>query len=124
MLELGNALIGTVDSRDETEYNFKEEFDYLYWKLNSLRHAKITKGLQLVKSLMNQFIKENICTKPLASLFIVGSFYSTINLLDSPLRLIKYIPLLHALTSISSSPEVSLDRSNLPLAEYIWILCF
>ena len=29
MREFGNALIGTVDSQDETEYNFKEEFDYL-----------------------------------------------------------------------------------------------
>ena len=53
-------LIGTGESRDEAKCNFDEEFDCLYPKLNSLTNDKITRRLNLVKSLMNQFVKETI----------------------------------------------------------------
>ncbi len=55
-------LIGTGGSRDEAKCNFNEEFDYLYQKLNSLPNHKITERLSLVKSLMNQFVKEIVVT--------------------------------------------------------------
>lgn len=51
-------IIGTGLTQDDAEQNFKEEFDYLYNRLNSLEDNQINKRLLRVKRVLNSFVKQ------------------------------------------------------------------
>lgn len=51
-------IIGTGLSREDTEINFNEEFDYLYIRLNSLDDNQLNKRLLRIKYTLNNFVKE------------------------------------------------------------------
>lgn len=55
-------LIGTGLTEDEAEQSFYEEFDFLYTKLTSSSNKKLSKHLQIVKTIFENIVKsvENI----------------------------------------------------------------
>jgi hypothetical protein len=50
-------IIGTGLSREDAETNFKEEFDYLYTRLNSLDDSRLSNRLLGIKSILNNYVK-------------------------------------------------------------------
>jgi hypothetical protein len=49
-------IIGTGLNQADAEKNFNEEFDYLYWRLNSLDDNQLSDRLRFVKSALNNFV--------------------------------------------------------------------
>jgi hypothetical protein len=52
------GIIGTGKTEDEAEYNFSEEFDYIYQKYNSLNDSQLTKKLISTKIMLNQLVNK------------------------------------------------------------------
>jgi hypothetical protein len=49
-------IIGTGLSRTEAEESFNEEFDYLFWRLNSLEDSQLSGRLRLIKLALNGLV--------------------------------------------------------------------
>jgi hypothetical protein len=50
-------IIGTGDSQEEAELSFKEEFDYLYNRLNDFDGNHLTERMQNIKNSFKIFIE-------------------------------------------------------------------
>ena len=51
-------IIGTGLTQDDAEHNFNEEFDFLYYRLNSLQDNQLNKRLLRIKHVLNSFVKQ------------------------------------------------------------------
>lgn len=51
-------IIGTGEKIEDAEFNFNEEFNFLYLRLNSLDDTQLSKRLARIKFILNSIVKE------------------------------------------------------------------